>query len=189
MKDDKTLIVRVQTGDLKAFRELVEKYNKLIYYFSYDLTGHHQDAEDLSQEIFIKVFRSIKKFRGDAMFSTWLYKVAVNTWHDMRRSKTYRIRNMQELDEKKVGTITTDPDTYTERSLFQERLQKALGGLTPRERTVFIMRHYHEQKISDIGKTLNIASGTVKSTLFRTIKKLQANLDSYRNDLEMETLS
>ncbi|MCD4665006.1 MAG: sigma-70 family RNA polymerase sigma factor, partial [Bacteroidales bacterium] len=62
-----------------AFRELVERYKKKIYYLAYDLTGNHHDAEDMSQEVFIKAFRSLKNFRGDAKLSSWLYRITVNT--------------------------------------------------------------------------------------------------------------
>ena len=79
MKDgDRELIERLKAGETEAFRELVEQYKKQAYCVAYDLMGTHEDAEDISQEAFIKVYRSIRSFRGEAQFSTWLYRIVVN---------------------------------------------------------------------------------------------------------------
>ena len=77
MNDEQVLVERARSGEMGAFRELVERYKKKIYYLSLDLTGNHHDAEDLSLKVFIKVYRSLKKFRGDAKFNSCFYRIAV----------------------------------------------------------------------------------------------------------------
>src|SRR5210317_2135301 len=101
MEEEKKIIERVQSGDRLAFKQLVESHKKMVYYLAYDLTGNHQDAEDLSQETFIKIYNSISKFRGEAKLSTWLRKITVNLYLDMKRSKLYKSQKMQDSLEEK----------------------------------------------------------------------------------------
>ncbi len=187
MTDEKALIARVKNGDIDGFRELVEQYKKLVYYFAYDLTGNHHDAEDLSQEVFIKVYRSIQQFRGEAKLATWLYRITVNAWLDMKRMKNYPLRKMQKhVDHQEIemldhaGIRENNPEKAAESSLFQKHLRHALDKLSHREKSIFILRHFHDQKITDIGQTLNLSTGAVKSTLFRILKKLQKELAFYQ---------
>jgi RNA polymerase sigma-70 factor (ECF subfamily) len=86
-EDDQKLVRQICKGDIASFRLLVERYKKKVYYLAYDMTGDHHDAEDISQEVFIKVFRFIKNFRQDAKLSSWLYQVTVNTCIDSQRKK------------------------------------------------------------------------------------------------------
>ena len=189
MTDEKALIARVKNGNINGFRELVEQYKRLVYYFAYDLVGNHHDAEDLSQEVFIKVYRSIRQFRGESKLATWLYRITVNTWLDMKRVKNYPLRKMQKyIDHEEmeipdhVDARKSDPEKATESSLFQKHLRLALDKLSSREKSIFVLRHFHDQKISDIGQSLNLSTGAVKSTLFRTIKKLQKALAFYQEE-------
>src|SRR5215207_3996427 len=95
--EDQLLIESVQRGEMVAFQKLVEKYKQKVYYMSLDMTRNHHDAEDLSQEVFMKMFASIKDFRGDSKLSSWLYRIAVNLCIDKSRRKHLQ---MVELDEK-----------------------------------------------------------------------------------------
>ena len=82
MNEEQVLVECAHNGEMGAFRELVERYKKKVYYLSFDLTGNHHDAEDLSQEVFIKAYRSLKNFRGDAKLNSWLYRINRN--HDLQ---------------------------------------------------------------------------------------------------------
>jgi RNA polymerase sigma-70 factor (ECF subfamily) len=186
-----TLIQQIQSGDINAFRHFVEKYKQDIYYLALDLTGHHHDAEDLSQEVFIKVYSSIHSFRRDAALSSWLYRITVNAFIDKKRKKAWQILRFKldsydEADspvpEPKEFGISGDPERRMEGILFQEHLKKALKKLSPKEKTVFILRHYHDKSIKEIAEMLEIASGTVKSLIFRTVKKLQKELAFYKEE-------
>ncbi|UCE05915.1 MAG: sigma-70 family RNA polymerase sigma factor, partial [bacterium] len=96
VNEEQVLIECARNGEMGAFRELVERYKKKIYYLSLDLTGNHHDAEDLSQEVFIKAYRNLKKFRGDAKFNSWLYRIMVNTCISQRRKKSVSAMTLQE---------------------------------------------------------------------------------------------
>jgi len=105
VNDEQVLIQRARIGEMSAFRELVEQYKKKIYYLSLDLTGNHHDAEDLSQEVFIKAYRSLKNFRGDAKFNSWLYRITVNTCISQRRKKSVAAMTLQEDSESNNSTL------------------------------------------------------------------------------------
>jgi RNA polymerase sigma-70 factor (ECF subfamily) len=184
MIDEKSLITQAQNGNINAFRQIVEEHKKMVYYLSYDLTGNREDAKDLSQDVFIKVFQSFQSFRSAAKFSSWLYRITVNEFISLKRKKNYLIRkNQLPILEKDMETnFTADQvnmDQEVESSLLQIRIRKALNRLTRKERAVFILRHYHDLKLDDIGKSLKLSTGTVKSLLFRTVKKLQKQLTPY----------
>ena len=90
MDQEKRIIQQAQNGEKNAFRQLVDVHKKRVYYLAYDLTGNHQDAEDLSQEVFMKAYKSLSKFRGESKFSSWLHRITVNLFIDMKRSKQYK---------------------------------------------------------------------------------------------------
>lgn len=194
MKEEQVLVRRIQQGENSAFRELVERYKKNIYNLAYDLTGNHHDAEDLSQEVFIKAFRSMSKFRDDAKLSSWLYRITVNTAISQKRKKSVSHMQLQENFEENVSElnqnseteISRNPEKNAEAKLMQEHFEIALQKLTPREKSIFVLRHYNDLPQKEIAEILKINLGTVKSMLFRAIKKLQKELAFYRDDLGLE---
>lgn len=185
--NDLQLVQQACEGDRTAFREIVELNRKKIFFFAYDLTGSQQDAEDLSQEVFLKAFRSLKKFRGEASLSSWFYRITLNTFLDQKRKLSFSAeKKKQELDEHNITTISLDrdnpvgnPENYAESRQIQLHVDQALEKLSPRERSVFVMRHYHGMAVKEVAGILSISGGTVKSLLFRAIKKLQKELDFY----------
>ena len=184
------LVERARNGEVGAFRELVERYKKKIYYLSLDLTGNHHDAEDLSQEVFIKAYRSLKKFRGDAKFNSWLYRIAVNTCISQKRKKSVSSMTLQEdfdsdSDQQHFSGEASfhNPERSAEAGLIQKHINKALQRLTPRERSVFVLRHYNDLPLKEIAQILKISEGTVKSMLFRAIQRLQKELAFYRKEI------
>jgi RNA polymerase sigma-70 factor (ECF subfamily) len=191
MEEEKKIIDRVQSGDQLAFKQIVELNKKMVYYLAYDLTGNHQDAEDLSQEVFIKMFKSISKFRGEAKLSTWLKKITVNLYIDMKRSKLYKSFNMQYPIEDKEFEINSNqslsnPDNNMDIKMLSAKVEFSLHKLSPKEKSIFIMRHFQEMTIAEISDSMNIAVGTVKSLLFRAVQKLQQNLAPYRREFGLE---
>lgn len=186
--NDLQLVQQACEGDRTAFREIVEANRKKIFYFAYDLTGSQQDAEDLSQEVFLKAFRSLEKFRGQASLSSWFYRITLNTFLDQKRKLSFLAeKKKQELDEHNITAISLDrgnpvgnPENYAESRQIQLHIEQALEKLSPRERSVFVMRHYHGMAVKEVAGILSISGGTVKSLLFRAIKKLQKELDFYQ---------
>ena len=173
--DEQLLVECVQRGEMPAFQELVEKYKQKVYYMALDMTGNHYDAEDLSQEVFMKVFLSIKNFRGDSKLSSWLYRIAMNTCIDKTRRKRLKL---VELDEKVVEKPSPgeNPQSAMEARSTQMQIDQALQKLPPRQRCIFVMRHYNELMLREIAEILKISEGTVKAQLFRAIRKLQKDL-------------
>jgi RNA polymerase sigma-70 factor, ECF subfamily len=180
--------------DSLSFQELVESHKKNVYYLALDLTGNHHDAEDLSQEVFIKAFRAMKDFRGEAKYSSWLYRITVNTYIDETRKKSHQLVPLPEEHEGEEDIRTSaplsDPRSNPEKDLesvnIQKHIDEALKKLTPRERSVFVLRHYNDLILKEIGEVLNISEGTVKSLLFRAIKRMQKELAFYRPGLGKE---
>ena len=190
MNDEQALVQRARNGEMGAFRELVELYKKKIYYLSLDLTGNHHDAEDLSQEVFIKAYRSLKNFRGDAKLNSWLYRITVNTCISQRRKKSVAAMTLQEDFESEStprffseSESSHNPERHAEASLMQQHIDSALQQLTPRERSIFVLRHYNDLPLKEIAQILKITEGTVKSMLFRAIQRLQKKLAFYRKEI------
>jgi len=194
VQNEQALVDRFCSGDNSAFQELVERHKKKVYYLAYDITGDHHDAEDISQEVFIKMFRSLKTFRRDAKMSSWLYQIAVNTSIDsLRRKPLKRQKLMITLDKASVhenplgsGIAASDPERSAEASILQSHISQALQKVSPKERSVFVMRHYNDLKMIETAEILNVSVGTVKSLLFRAIKKLRKELSFYLGNSGLE---
>ena len=182
MTEEKELIERLGRGDMPAFRELVEAYKKKMYYLALDMVGDPADAEDISQEVFLKAFRGFKTFKRDAKLSSWLYRIAYNTSvdHLRRRSLTPEAVEDSVLDVSRAGfsesPASPDPARTAESRLLGARVEKALQKVSSRERTVFLLRHYNDLMLDEIAETMQISVGSVKSYLFRCLRKLQKEL-------------
>lgn len=183
-EDDTLLIARVLAQEKHAFRVLIGRYHLLVYSHAYKLTGNMWDAEDLMQEVFIKLYRSLAHFRGDSKLGTWLYRVTSTTWFNTVQSKSYKMRRCERPAYENDATINRirdrrgygDPERELETKLVQEHIRKSLDCLSPREKSAFVLRYYNDLQISEIAKTLSIADGTVKSLLFRATAKLRKRL-------------
>ncbi len=191
MTNESILIEKISSGDKNAFRQLFEQYTKKIFYLSLNLTSNHQDAEDLSQEVFIKVYKNIKQFKGEASLGSWLYRITVNTYLNKRNRKAFNIiRKSQDIDKINLnnkilprGSGSHDPEKSTQSVFIQKHINAALQKLSKKERIVFVLRHYNGFPLKKIAQHLNVQTGTVKSTLFRSLKKLQKELSFYKEDI------
>ncbi|MCI0452846.1 MAG: RNA polymerase sigma factor [Candidatus Latescibacteria bacterium] len=187
------LVERLRAGEPAAFREMVECYQRDIYALAYDLCGNHHDAEDLSQEVFIKAFRGIGNFRADAKLGSWLYRIAMNAHIDSKRRKPVQLVSIDAYASDpeepasdrmaELAAAEARPDQSAGAARFQVDVENALGVLSAQERTVFVLRHYHDMKIGEISESLSIAEGTVKSLLFRSMRKLRDRLSHYRDEV------
>lgn len=194
MTDERLLVRQIQNGDTSAFQELVETHKTNVYYLALDLHGNHHDAEDLSQEVFMKAYKGINKFRGGAKISSWLYRITLNTYLSGKRKKADSIVtlvNKQSDDaydpiESAADLATGNPERAAVSRGISEHVNLALDGLSQQERAVFVMRHYHDMPLKDISSALEVAEGTVKSLLFRSIRKLREHLSFYKDELGLE---
>jgi RNA polymerase sigma-70 factor (ECF subfamily) len=184
LMDENTLIEGMARGDQKAFREFVERYKKKVYYLALDMAGNPVDAEDISQEVFLKVFRSFATFRKGAKLGSWLYRVTYNASIDHLRRKG----NVPEpvgddvLDSLSQGSTglpsmpVKDPAQSAESNQLQDRIARALEKVSPQEKAVFLLRHYDDFMLKDIAAALGLSVGSVKSYLFRAVRKIQKEL-------------
>lgn len=188
---DVELVKRAIGGDKKVLRQIVELNKKKIFYLAYDLTGSMEDAEDLSQEVFLKLFRSLKKYKGNALLSSWLYRITVNTFLSQKRLGSSKIKD-NTVDEKEIERINDNvsnpniisiPEKSVEGEQIHEHLNTALEKLSPRERAVFVLRNYQGMQLKSCSEHLNISEGTVKSLQFRAVKKLQKFLSYYKDQV------
>lgn len=184
---DWAIVQRVQNGEVSAFNQLVHKYRQPLFSIIYNMTGNREDATDIAQDVFIKAFQSIKKFRGQASFYTWLYRIAVNSSITfIKRAKRQRFINYETIDETLVSSEILEyftAKTKTEKGALlkelQEKLNEALQKLSPKHRIVVILHEVegmNHREIADITKT---SEGTVRSRLHYAKKMLQAFLKEY----------
>lgn len=192
--NEQVLIDRFCGGDQMAFYDLVRRHKKRIYYFAYDMIGNTQEAEDISQEVFIKMFRSLKNFRRDAKVSSWLYTVTTNTCIDLLRKKSsLPSDSLEDINPKKIQedplssrSLSFNPERHAEASQIQEHIALALQKISPNERSAFVMRHYNDLKLNEIAEIMNVRIGTVKSLLFRALKKIRKEISPYLDHQALE---
>jgi len=193
-ENHQALAERLLRGDRTAFRELVEAFKKRIYGLAYEIMGNQADAEDVSQEVFMKVYRSIGTFQRDAKLSSWIYRIAVNTAIDHSRKKPFFPAAFRESPEgaaardggPEPAALSPGPEQEAESRLLRRMIERALDKVSEREKNVFLLRHYHDLKLKEIAEVLGISEGSVKSYLFRVIKKLQKELRSPGIRLKLE---
>jgi len=179
------LITRAQKGDDRAFTRLVEMHDGRVISLAGSILGPGFDAEEVYQEIFLKVYRGIGKFRFESEFSTWLHRIAVNVSLSRKRSITRRRKKEEPIPgeadffEAASTNPADSPENLQLRAEVQRQIERALDQLPPRQRTVFVMKHDQGMKIREIAGILKIGEGTVKAYLFRAIENLRNILEPY----------
>jgi RNA polymerase sigma-70 factor (ECF subfamily) len=188
--DERTLIERAQAGDRPAFDELVRRYDRAVLRLATNVLRTPEDARDVYQDAFLKIYKNISRFRFECSFYTWVYRVVTNSCLDHIRRRESRPEDQapetasQERSESGPDFFdrqaATAPGANPERNTFNQeiavRIEQALERLTPRERMVFAMKHYQGLKLRVIGETLGTTEETVKNSLFRATRKLRAQL-------------
>ncbi|MGQ9454338.1 MAG: sigma-70 family RNA polymerase sigma factor [Armatimonadota bacterium] len=173
--DECTLIERCKAGDTAAFDELVRRFEKRVFNCALRMTGNYNDACDVAQEAFIRAFHSIRTFRGDAKFATWIYRIVTNVYLDERKKlrshPTLSIDDTIELDENSVTRQIEDtnptPDEIVESKEKMRSLQKAINSLPDYQRIIITLYHGQHKSYEEIAQILNLPIGTVKSRLNR----------------------
>lgn len=185
--DDLTLARRAQDGDAVAYDTLMRKYQQRIYATIYNMTSNHEDANDLTQETFIKAYQALKSYKGDAGFYTWLYRIAVNkTLNFLKQRKNKLHMSLNDLD----FNVENDPDLVAlvsektprrdaDLTELQEKLNAAMQKLSEAHRLVVTLHDIQGLSHEEIGKIMECNPGTVRSRLFYARQQLQAILNSY----------
>jgi RNA polymerase sigma-70 factor, ECF subfamily len=171
---DSRLVSRCRQGDSAAFSDLLNRYERRVYSFAYSMCGNAADAEDLTQEVFVQVYRSLPSFRGDSQFSTWLYRVAMNVCLQQRRRKSLDQAPLDDVLEL-AGPAGTEPEHQVMRGELQEQVRSAIDRLPEKQREVVVMHETLGLTYQEIAETLAIPVGTVKSRMgaaFTTLRRL-----------------
>jgi RNA polymerase sigma-70 factor (ECF subfamily) len=171
------LVVAASAGDQQAFEALVRATYAETYTLAYRLTGDEEDARDVMQESYLRAYRGLKRFRGDAQFTTWLYRITANcaSTHRSRRAKH---RHDELADDAPLADTNpdVDPAARTDATAVRERLGVALQGLPPRLRAVVVLRDVYDLPHEAIAAELGISESAAKVRLHRARKKLRENL-------------
>ena len=189
--EDDELIREAQRGDRSSFDQLVRRYDQSVLRLALHMLGNEQDAQDVHQDAFIKAYRHLGNFRFECSFYTWLYRIVTNLCLDqLRRRKSRREDPATVLDSSgdemdlmaniTDGRASANPGRELDRKVMGEQIASALDKLTPRERTVFELKHYQGLKLRTIGEMLSTTEETAKNTLFRATRKLRARLADVR---------
>jgi RNA polymerase sigma-70 factor (ECF subfamily) len=180
------LVRAAQRGDTAAFDQLVRTHDHQVLRMAYNLLHSEEDARDVYQEAFLRVYRNLPKFRFDCSFSTWLYRIVSNLCLDQLRKRKVRqeesstfegesgqVDRLQFVAEERADV---DPQRRFQSAEVNSRIQEVLAELTPRERIVFEMRHYQGMRLRAIGEALNVTEEAAKNCLFRATHKMRSAL-------------
>ncbi len=162
---------------------MVVAHQRGVYAFALQLTGNHEDAEDLSQDVFIQAHRMLGTFRGDGSIRGWLLRIAANRFLSSRRKKSLAFTPNLDLEEHAAPADAAAPDEDAQAGAIRQEVARALEALSPQERTAFALRFQNDFAVKGIAETMGVAEGTVKSLLFRSIQKLRGRLGHLVADL------
>jgi RNA polymerase sigma-70 factor, ECF subfamily len=192
--DEKTLVLQAQGGNRAAFEELVRRFDRDVLRLALNLMKRPEDARDVYQEAFLKVYRNLHRFRFECSFYTWLYRVVTNVCLDHLRRRQARPEDQAPdlgaahrqdgardfFEHQREDRPTLDPERRYLGKEIQARIARAMERLSPRERIVFEMKHYQGLKLRAIGDALGTTEETVKNSLFRATRKLRNELGELR---------
>lgn len=177
---EELLITALKDGDQDAFRQIIEAYQESIIRVCRGFVGNHEDAEDVAQDVFIQLYKSASRLRGEAKLSTWLYRVAVNK--SLNHLRSFKARRGSAHVEIAHGTQTSS-DNYSDDSItasdHRKALQQAINMLPRNQKTAFILQKYEELSYEEISMVMEMSLSSVQSLIFRAKQNLQDKLKEY----------
>lgn len=186
LQNENEIIKKACLGDNDAFEKLYSEYESMVYSTAYYMTKNSEDAADISQDVFIKVYKSLPNFRGECKFSSWIYRVCVNTVNDhMRKHKRQKTVSLSVYDEDSdeesqldipVEDIDALPEAALEKSNTQEMIKKAISELPEDMRTIVVLRDIYGYSYDELCRILSLKEGTVKSRINRARNILKEKL-------------
>jgi RNA polymerase sigma-70 factor (ECF subfamily) len=180
--DEQHLILQAKQGSQEAYRLLVERHMKQAYDVAFGFVGDHQGAEDITQDAFVRVYRSLKGFRGEAEFGTWLYRIIMNL--SFNRLKQIKRRSKYEVrDIDPSSLVSAQPANEPEAFDVRLHIERALHELPTLQRAVVILRHLDGLSTAQVSGILRCSEGTVKTHLFRGLKKLRTKLAFLKSEI------
>jgi RNA polymerase sigma-70 factor (ECF subfamily) len=181
---DASAVALAREGDSDAFRSLVDRHSRAVYRLAHRMTGNPQDAEDVVQETFLKAYRQLGRFESRANFSTWLHRIAVNCSIDLIRGRKnqemgHDAPDLETLESSDDQRVDPSPERLMLSTEVQERVGKAMEGLTPMERAAFVLRHFEGQSIEEISRALGLKANAAKHSIFRAVRKMRLALEPF----------
>lgn len=182
--DDHELIAEACKGDTAAFETLIFRYDEQVLSMARSYVGDEDDAKDIYQEVFIRVFKALPKFQFKSQFSTWLYRIVINvclTYHARKKGKAFvpveEEYNDNPDDEISVNLVSDmESDGMTINNEINRHIEEAMEALSPQQKIVFTMRHYEGFKLREIAQMMQCAEGTVKKYLFSATERMRGKL-------------
>ena len=171
---DDILIERILKGDGPAFRQLVERYQNLVFTIVYRITNNREEAEEVAQDTFLKAYNNLQGFKGDSKFSSWLYRIAHNTALTKIRNRKEEFKDIDNIGEAQLKSSVLNE---AEQGFIKEDLNNAIAMLEPEEATIITLFYLSEQSLDEIAETLNIENNAAKVRLFRARKKLREKME------------
>lgn len=188
------LIRRAQADDMNAFSALAERYARRIYLLAFHYCRNSQDAEDLSQEVWLKAYQALAGFRSESSFYTWLRRITINAFLNHQRTSFRRpgqsviVELLDGEGEMFFESRSASPEKIYNKVLF-ESVMSAMSELTQTQRLMFLLRHYEGMSYDEVAAAMNCSAGTVKKGVSRAISKLRAKLDTNTDQDEPEQLT
>lgn len=177
------IVDKILAGEKELFDKIMTRYRSQIFHMAWKMTNHYDDALDVTQMVFLRVFQALNSWKGKSKFSTWLYRIAMNSSIDyLRRYSKHEKKRVHELDDgdKKnlyetilEGVSKDDPRRHLELLELRKKIQSAVAQLKGKQRKCFMLRHYHDHSIKEIAEIMSCSDGTVKRHLHRAAQKLK----------------
>ncbi len=183
---DESLVDAAKAGDREAFTRLIRRWDARVLNLAYRLTGDPEDAQDLRQAAFFRAYSALSRFSGDALFSTWLYRIVVNLCRDRARSRQAHMRTIGlPSDQAAVADLPEPTCTGSERrDELRAVVAAAVSSLPDREREVVVLRHFQEQTFREIAEILETPVATVKSRTLTALQRLRAEFERLKLSCE-----
>lgn len=189
--DDYNLVERIKNKDESAFKELVENYQTMVINTCYGLLQDYEEAEDIAQDVFVEVYESIHKFRGDSKISTWIYRIAINKSLNAKKKNRFR-RFFTKIEEAFEGAdnkhhensndLNSKPEHRFESKESTEIIKKALNNLPDNQKIAFTLHKYEDVSYKKIAEIMNLSLSSVESLIFRAKQNLKKDLTKYFYD-------
>ena len=183
------LIKQAQHGDMASFEKLIYAYDRNVLSLAYSYINDQEDAKDIYQDVFLRVFKGLKRFEFRSEFSTWLYRITVNValTHKTKKDKySYASLDDERTDADGETRLTyetiADDSASDEKAIssdISENIKQAIEKLSPQQKMVFTLKHFKEYKINEIAEMMNISAGTVKNYLFNATRKMREHLKEF----------
>lgn len=178
-------------GDMVAFKKLVERHQRAVVNLGYRFLGSREEAEDVAQEVFLRVYNSAKKYKPEALFTTWLFRIATNAClNQLRGRKRFRVVSLEAPSEGSQkepvlnlqASDTTQPDIHLQQKELKSAIMEAVGSLPPNQRMAVILKRFEGLSYQEIAEVLKVSVSAVESLLFRAKQTLKQRLAQYVQD-------